>query len=410
VVGGAPTTAPVSTDPPVTGTGPDAARAGTAGSRPRPGRGRRRWRWVAAGVVLALLVALAAALPEPPRSTVPLAPDNPDDAGARALAMILERQGVEIEYVRRTSAAVAQARRGGTLLVTGSTLLLPEQEDALAATEYDLVLLDPGSGLLGAVTDAAEPASSAGPVTDRVPACDDPDAVAAGSLRTGAAGYLALSDEATVCFPGDEPGTGALLVVDGERRVTALAEPSVLTNARLAEDGNAALALRLLGRQDRLVWYVPSFDDIGSVEASGPGLGDLLPPWTGPVAMQALVVALLAALWRGRRLGRLVAEPLPVTVQAAEATRGRGRLYRRSPAYGHAAASLRAGTASRAAARLGLPRSAGAVAVIEALAHATGRTTDDVAALLYGPPPTDDAGLTELARRLDDLESEVHRP
>ena len=57
-----------------------------------------------------------------------------------------------------------------------------------------------------------------------------------------------------------------------------------------------------------------------------------------------------------------------------------------------------------------LPRSAGAVAVIEALAGATGRSTDHVAALLYGPPPTDDAGLTDLARRLDDLESEVHRP
>jgi Domain of unknown function (DUF4350) len=371
---------------------------------------RQRWRWTGVGVVLVLLVALAAALPEPPRSTAPLAPDNPDEAGAQALARILERQGVEIEYVRRTSAALAEAARGGTLLVTSSTLLLPEQEDALAGTDNDLVLLDPKFSLLAAVTDAAEPAASADPVTDRPAGCDDPDAVAAGSLRTGSAGYLALTPDATVCFPGDEPGNGALLVVDGDRRVTALAEPSVLANARLAEGGNAALALRLLGRQDRLVWYVPSFDDVGSTEASGPALGDLLPPWTGPVAVQALVVALAAALWRGRRLGRLVTEPLPVIVQAAETTRGRGRLYRRSRAYGHAAASLRAGTASRVATRLGLPRSAGAVAVIDALAHATGRTTDDVAALLYGPPPTDDAGLTELARRLDDLESEVHRP
>jgi hypothetical protein len=207
------------------------------------------------------------------------------------------------------------------------------------------------------------------------------------------------------------PGVAkTLLVVDGDRRVAALAEPSVLTNALLADGGNAALALRLLGRQDRLVWYVPSFDDIGSTEASGPALGDLLPPWAGPLALQALVVTLVAALWRGRRLGRLVTEPLPVTVQAAEATRGRGRLYRRSRSYGHAAASLRAGTASRSTARLGLPRSAGALAVIDAIAHATGRPTETVAALLYGPPPTDDAGLTELARRLDDLESEVHRP
>ncbi|RYV49504.1 DUF4350 domain-containing protein, partial [Pengzhenrongella frigida] len=84
-------------------------------------------------------------------------------------------------------------------------------------------------------------------------------------------------------------------------------------------------------------------------------------------------------------------------------------LYRRSRSYGHAAAALRAGAASRSAARVGLPRSAGAPAVIEALARATAWSTEDVAALLYGPPPTDDSGLERLARRLDKLESEVHR-
>ncbi len=117
----------------------------------------------------------------------------------------------------------------------------------------------------------------------------------------------------------------------------------------------------------------------------------------------------MAALWRARRLGRVVTEPLPVVVRSAETTRGRGRLYRRSRSYGHAAASLRAGAATRTARRLGLPHSAGAPAVIDALARATGRTPEDVGALLYGPPPTGDAGLTDLARRLDELESEVHR-
>ena len=34
---------------------------------------------------------------------------------------------------------------------------------------------------------------------------------------------------------------------------------------------------------------------------------------------------------------------------------------------------------------------------------------EEVAGLLYGPPPKDDAGLAQLARRLDELESEVHR-
>ncbi|WP_298460371.1 DUF4350 domain-containing protein [uncultured Cellulomonas sp.] len=380
-------------------------------TRDRTRRRWQRWRWPAVVALLVVLVGLAAALPEPARSTVPLAPDNPQDLGARALAQILERQGVEIEYVRRSAEALAEAERGGTVLVTGSTLLTIDQIEALAALPNDLVLLEPDPSMLFAATDAAETAAVAGPPGLRSAQCDDRDALAAGAVRVGGGGYLALTDDATVCFLGGAPGVGAYLVVDGDRRITALADASLLTNAELADMGNAALAVRMLGRQDRLVWYVPSIDDFGTdALATGPALGDLVPPWAALLGLQALVVAAVAAVWRGRRLGRLVTEPLPVTVRAAETTRGRGRLYRRARAYGHASAALRAGTASRAATRLGLPRSAGAPAVIDALARATGRPTDEIAGLLYGPPPTDDAGLTRLARRLDDLESEVHRP
>ncbi len=297
--------------------------------------------------------------------------------------------------MRTTGDAVAAAGADDTLLVTGTALLSLDQIEAVAATPSDLVLLDPDDATLGELTDAAVSAPGDAAATERAASCTDPDARAAGTLRTAGGGYRALTDDAVVCFPAPdgEPGTGALLVVDdGERRVTALVDSGVLTNERLAEDGNAALALRLLGDSDRLVWYVPAIDDLGDLGGpTAPGFGELLPPWAGPLALQLGLVVLVAAVWRGRRLGPLVTEPLPVIVRAAETTRGRGRLYRRSRAYGHAAAALRAGTARRAAARLGLPRSAAAPAVIDALSRATGRPADDVAALLYGPPPTDDA-------------------
>jgi hypothetical protein len=108
-------------------------------------------------------------------------------------------------------------------------------------------------------------------------------------------------------------------------------------------------------------------------------------------------------------MGRVVAEPLPVTVRAAETSRGRGRLYRRARARGHAAAALRAGTARRCAVRLGLPRSATGPAVINALTESTGRSATEIGGLLYGPPPTTDDELGHLTRALEELESEVHR-
>jgi hypothetical protein len=136
---------------------------------------------------------------------------------------------------------------------------------------------------------------------------------------------------------------------------------------------------------------------------------DLMPPWVAAAALQLAVVGLAAAFWRGRRLGPVVYEPLPVVVPSAETTRGRGRLYRRSRAYGRAAAALRAGTALRLGTRLGLPRSATGPDLADAVARATGRPVELVSALLYGPPPTDDQGLVHLAHELDRLESEGHR-
>ena len=59
-------------------------------------------------------------------------------------------------------------------------------------------------------------------------------------------------------------------------------------------------------------------------------------------------------LWRGRRLGPLVVEPLPVVVKAVESTQGRGRLYRRVRDRAHAAGIL-----PRPPPRAGSPRASG---------------------------------------------------
>jgi hypothetical protein len=121
------------------------------------------------------------------------------------------------------------------------------------------------------------------------------------------------------------------------------------------------------------------------------------------------VVLLLVVLWRGRRLGRLVAEPLPVVVRSVETTLGRAALYRRSRARGRAAQVLRAAAGRRIAVACGLPRTAAPAVVADLVAARTGRRTADVAALLSGSAPTDDLELVRLARALDSVESELRR-
>ena len=114
--------------------------------------------------------------------------------------------------------------------------------------------------------------------------------------------------------------------------------------------------------------------------------------------------------WRGRRLGPLVTEPLPVVVRAAESTHSRGRIYRRTSDRGHAAWILVGATRHRLAAALRLPPGAEAAQVAEAVAARTGRDPREVLSVLTPPVPTTNARLVDLGRRLTDLENEVRQP
>ncbi|NEE52516.1 DUF4350 domain-containing protein, partial [Streptomyces sp. SID8455] len=139
-----------------------------------------------------------------------------------------------------------------------------------------------------------------------------------------------------------------LILKDREDGDTVLlGSPDFLHNERLDQQGNASLALQLLGSRPHLVWYLPSLadpsatsDDGVSDEHDGGGNGeeapgdessflDLIPSGWLWATLQLTLAAALAAIWRGRRLGPLVMERLPVSIRASESAEGRAGLYRK---------------------------------------------------------------------------------
>ncbi|GII99335.1 hypothetical protein CLV28_2491 [Sediminihabitans luteus] len=375
-------------------------------------RGARRWRRargpLAVLLVVVVLTALVVLLPAP-RSLEPYSLDSAEPDGLHAVASILEDQGVRIRSEDSLGAAVRAAKAGSTLVVAPGDLWDADAVAAVAAVPADLVLLEPSSELLDAATDGRVSTTYGwGGSALRDAGCDDPDATAAGRVPFSGAGLNSASPDVTLCFSAS--GEGASYAVDATdgRTVRVAADALFMTNGELGENGSAALALRMLGHTEDVVWYVPEpFLTYGGGVNDDPGPG-ILPPAFWPAMLLGLLVVLVLALWRGRRLGRVVTEDLPVVVRPTETTLGRARLYRRAGARGHAAAGLRARSATRLAARLGLPRSAGAAPVVDAVSRASGRPGTEIEDLLYGPPPADDAALLALARRLDLLESEVH--
>ena len=91
------------------------------------------------------------------------------------------------------------------------------------------------------------------------------------------------------------------------------------------------------------------------------------------IVWQLCLVVLLLALWKGRRVGPLVAEQLPVVVRASETVEGRGRLYRSRRASDRAADALRTATLQRLLPRLGLGPNADPAAVVQTVVQRTGQ-------------------------------------
>ena len=324
----------------------EAAPAGVTGdgtsTRSRALARWRRWRLAAAVGVLVLAGAVLTVVVTGSPGAGTLDPDSAGPDGGRAVAQVLRREGVDVQRVTRVDAALGAAGPGSTVLVVDAPVLAPDRLRRLAATGADLVVVAPDGAALDALgVDLAPAGTVAATVTDA--ACEDADARAAGRATGGGALLRATGPGATVCFP--EPGADGGAAADGEGANGAFAVASlpdgggtlrvigqrdVLRNASVLTAGNAALSLRVLGSEPTLVWLLASPLDAATEQ---PSPLSLLPGWVGPLAAQLAVVALLAALWRGRRLGRLVPEPLPVVVRSAETAQGRAALYRQAGAH-----------------------------------------------------------------------------
>jgi hypothetical protein len=371
--------------------------------------GLRRTRGWVLLAALVVVVALVTAYVSASRGAANrLDPTNPAPAGARAAASILTDQGVRTVRITRSSELAEQAAGGATVVVTDTQTLGPAQLDRLSRTTGPLVLIEPDDRTLVRLAPSLAAGDQVEPVVV-APQCADPAARAAGSALAGGFSYrrgeVRQRSAPVFCYPaaGARGGGSYAVTSSNGRRVTVIGQGDLLINENLAAEGNAALALRTLGSAPTLVWYLPDplEADTGGEPAT---ILSLVPDWVRWAVLQLLVAVLLAMLWRGRRLGKLVAEPLPVVVRAAETQLGRARLYRQARARGRAGDTLRTAALRRLATRLPAPDGATPAHVADLVAASIGAHPQEVGQVLMGPAPATDAELIRLADRLDELE------
>lgn len=361
------------------------------------------------GVVVLAVIVLIGLLPGQ-EDDRPLSPGNAAPGGARAIAEVLAAQGVDVVRVDSFAEAIGTLEEGPATLFLhdAQQYLSGGQVAALAGVAERSVLAAPGARQLTGLDEdltllGPAPVDLSGDAPAAAADCPDADATAAGTISATGTVYSGSIE----CFPVTvEDVVGGLYVTTIDGAVVVLGAPSILSNETVVDDGNASLALRALGSTPTLVWYEPTGADVVS---SGEGIdpATLLPPWVDPLLVWLLVCAVLGMFWRGRRLGPLATEPLPVVVRAAETAEGRARLYQDSRSIGHAAANLRAATLARMARRLRVDRAASPAEVVEAAARHSGRPRIELEQRLLGHTPTTNHDLVLWAQEILELEKEI---
>lgn len=384
--------------------------------RTSPADSSRRGRmvWVVALLLVAGLLALAvtALVQRSAHRGDVLDPANPGREGARALASVLDQRGVPVRVARDQAALLdgPPPDAATTVLVTRPGQLSRETADTLLERTRGarrLVLVEPGPFVLDALDLPVAAHGGASPEHGVDARCTLDGLSADDTITPAGTAYDSSAPGAVPCFAFDRGAALLALPPTAERpEVVVLGDGAILRNSEVTRLDNAGVAVRLLGRGDRLVWYLPSVLDISGVDSTPTSA---LPKAVGPLLFLAVLGLLALVLWRGRRFGPLVTEPLPAVVKAIETTQSRGRLYRKARDTARAAQALRERSSRRLAAYLGLPASAGGAAVVAAVSAALQRDPESVRSLLAGPAPTTEAALLSLANDLSDLEKEVRR-
>jgi hypothetical protein len=389
------------------GTGP----GGTTASSRRRGRILLVLGAIAIVVILAGLV--IAGLSRSAAQTLGATSTTP--SGAKALVEVLRRQGVAVDVTSTLEQTKRAAASSGTVTVFVSDdqeVLDEAQWRQLGALGRHTVVAAPGSTALKALAPGVRQDAS-GLSGTLAPSCDVAALARVRAVTGSGSGYTVHETPAgtttTVCLPARGAAGAVYGLVEVERgghATSILGASEALENGAISDHDNAAMALTLLGDSPTLVWYLPTIADLPKGQGT---LGTLTPGWVTPSILLLVVATVAAAVWRGRRLGPLVVENLPVVVRATETVEGRARLYERGRSRGHALDQLRIGAIGRLASATGLGSRASVDDVVLRVAALLGVDPRRVHGTLVGGDPVDDRQLMAMSDDLANLELAVER-
>lgn len=288
----------------------------------------------------------------------PTDPRNTSGQGTSALAELLRQEGIRITVVDSSEAPTVEP--GSTVVLSGGFISTAGVKEIVRQRPERVVVMGYSPRQLRRAGIYVTTGTT-GSLAVEESHCNHPAAEGIGNVTfSSVTGYVLdkseTSSDVTHCYGSSLTGYGFVeYVVDGVP-ISLVAggwdNSSLSSLSDGVTRGNAAWGMRVLGRNKNLIWWMPQRTAPTTAREPRTEI-PLIPPNISIAAGIAVVLLGAVAVWRGRRFGPVLEEPLPVVVQASETVEGRGRLYHSIHAYDTAGLHLRQGTITRLSRRFG---------------------------------------------------------
>ncbi len=378
-------------------------------------------------VVIIVAVLIAASVRPSAHRPFDLASTQAD--GYRGLKLLLEETGTDV-----TTIDAADLDAGALSRFDVAFVPVADAVDQALLSKWNEFVVGGGRLVLGTHSDLGAPSSiddesfstdtGVGVGSTRDPQVCTIDALdGAETIRSSFFASDLLVIDADSCY-----GDGSLAQIVAERRgegeVVTLASPDLFTNSLMGapEAGqkkvtsvpdNAVVAERLLGHgvggelSDGPTRLAIVTRGVAAAPIDGSKtLTDFMPSGVKLGLLELFAAFGFYALFRGRRHGRVVSEPVPVSIAGSSFVEAVGDLLERQGSHARAAEVLRAAECRELAQRLGVPLGIDRSALATVVAGRTGRDVAAVRAMLTDPIDSE-SSLVALSRELDSLRQEA---
>lgn len=330
----------------------------------------------------------------------PYDPESAQRDGTKALKLLMEHYGSEV-----TIGGTVTGGFSTTAMLFNDDLSRDEASEVLEWVESGgkLVVLDPQSGLVDILQGDND--------VLRQPLNLKPDCLS--SNVNGVAQIepthwrdyaIFESSESMRCFPVSD---GAFMVeIDrGSGTIVLLGGGDIFTNEQIAKADNSVLAVNLFDPQQgsKITFLATEAEE----SAGRAGLLALVPDNVYTGLLQLCIAAAALVIWRSRRVGFPVAEPLPVEVPSSQLTVAIGSMLQKSGQSSAAAEVMRDDFRNRLAKLMAMDSGASPESIAEVVSRRTGIDKERLLSLLLDAQVNSDTGLVEYAKKIEDTYREV---